>query len=121
MAQSVEEQMNKILNEFQHDVDVDVEKETKSSARGTSKELKNVSPKDKGEYASGWTFKQIDKKTAVAYNRKQPGLTHLLERGHVIRNKKGEYGRAPAHVHIAPVESEFVQKFLQNIRRDIER
>jgi len=42
--------------------------------------------------------------TAVVHNTKHYQLTHLLENGHVVRNKKGTYGRAPAIKHIAPVE-----------------
>lgn len=112
--------MNEILNDFSKGLDRDIEKDTKSAARDSSKALKNVSPKDKGDYASGWSYKQIDKKTAVAYNRKQPGLTHLLEKSHVISNKYGEFGRSRPHVHIAPVAEQYVSEFIRKIQRDIE-
>lgn len=45
-------------------------------------------------------------------NGKQPGLTHLLENGHMIVNKKGSYGRTSGIKHIAPVNDEEQDTFL---------
>lgn len=119
MAESIAVQLDKILGEYMDQVDDVVRKDTTSTAREASKELRSVSPKKSGEYASGWTSKQLGDKTAVTYNGKMPGLTHLLEKGHVIRNKKGDYGRAPAHPHIAPVAAQMEQKFIEKIERDL--
>ena len=40
----------------------------------------------------------------VVHNKTDYQLTHLLENGHVIRNKKGDWGRTRPIKHIAPVE-----------------
>ncbi len=104
MADSVAEQLTRILDDYGDEVKNVARKDAKKAGRETAKELKNVSPKDTGEYASGWAAKQVDEDTVTVYNRKMPGLAHLLEKGHLIRNKKGTYGRAPAHPHIKPVE-----------------
>lgn len=119
MADSIEAQLSNILNEYMDKVDDVVRKDTGSTAREASQKLRGTSPKKTGEYASGWGSKQIDDKTAVSYNKKMPGLTHLLEKGHVIRNKKGDFGRAPAHPHIAPVAEEMGQKFEEKVKRDL--
>lgn len=65
--------------------------------------LKNTSPKKTGDYRKGWTYTKTPS-GGVVHNATDYQLTHLLEKGHVVRNKKGTYGRAPAKVHIAPVE-----------------
>lgn len=63
---------------------------------------------DTGGYAKGWTFKPRKKKgkitSFVVYNRRKPGLTMLLEKGHLIKNKYGAYGRKLGIPHIAPAE-----------------
>ena len=53
----------------------------------------------------------------IVHNRTDYQLTHLLENGHVIRNKKGEYGRTRPIKHIAPV-AEWAENELPN---EIER
>lgn len=121
MADSVTEQLTRILDEYGDEVKQVARKEAKQAGRDTSKKLRSVSPKKTGDYASGWSVKQIDEDTVTVYNRKMPGLTHLLEHGHLIRNKKGDFGRAPAHPHIAKVEAEQVQQFVNNVERDLQR
>ena len=98
--------MAAILDEVQFVADAAKEKSTKKAATETRKILKATSPKRyRGKYASGWATKNLSEgqvTTFVVYNKKVPGFTHLLENGHVIRNKKGKFGRAPAHKHIEP-------------------
>ena len=114
MAETITAQLNRILNDYS-----DEGKDAKEAAREAAKDLRSSSPKKTGEYASGWSSKQLDADTAVVYNRKAPGLTHLLEKGHLIRNKKGTYGRAPAHPHIAPVAERMEQEFINKVERDL--
>ena len=121
MANSVAEQLTRILDEYGDEVKEVARKDAQKAGRDTAKDLRNVSPKKSGDYASGWGTKQVDADTVTVYNRKMPGLTHLLEKGHLIRNKKGTYGRAPAHPHIAPVEAKQVQQFIDNVERDLQR
>ena len=121
MANSVAEQLTRILDEYGDEVKQVARKDAQKAGRDTAKDLRNVSPKKSGDYASGWGTKQVDADTVTVYNRKMPGLTHLLEKGHLIRNKKGTYGRAPAHPHIAPVEAKQVEQFISNVERDLQR
>ena len=122
MAQSIERQMAALLDEYEKLADDVVEKSSKKAARDAAQKLRNVSPKRPGggEYASSWSFRKYGK-GYVTYNKKHYQLTHLLENGHVIRNKYGEYGRAPAHVHIAPVEAEYIQEYIANVRRELSK
>lgn len=77
-------------------------------------------------YAQGWEFK-IDKTKANNYggkvwNATNYQLTHLLENGHLIVNKKGGVGWASAIPHINPaferVKSPFI-KAMENVKIDI--
>ena len=117
---SVTEQLTRILDDYSEEVKEVARKNEKKAGRDAVRELKNTSPKRDGDYASGWAMKQVDEDTVVVHNRKMPGLTHLLENGHVIRNKKGTYGRAPAHPHIAKVEQAQVEQFISNVERDLQ-
>lgn len=92
-------------------------------AKEAASKLKNTSPKKTGKYARGWTVKK-DKGTAgietyIVHNKTNYQLTHLLERGHVIRNKKGTYGRTSPQIHIAPVEEWAVDEVVKEIEREL--
>lgn len=122
MAQTVEAALMRILDEYIELTDDAVEKSAKKTARDTVQTLRNTSPRRAGGggYASGWTTKKKGLGTVV-YNKTDYQLTHLLEKGHVIRNKYGTYGRAPAQVHIAPAEEKGSREFEENIRRELSK
>ena len=80
------------------------------------------------QYVGNWPGVTVERKTGVlkgdadttvVYNKKMPGLTHLLENGHVIRNKKGTYGRVAARKHIAPVAAWAEGDLVQRIERKL--
>lgn len=105
---------------------MDVVRATNTAAKTVANEaankLKNTSPKKTGKYARAWKVKtekgsaNIDK--VVVYNKRYQ-LTHLLENGHVVRNKKGTYGRAPAQPHIAPVNEWAADELPREIEREL--
>lgn len=99
----------KALNEYKDVAEEDFEEVAKSVAKEGAKKLKATSPKGsgkgrKGHYANGWgvTYerKGNGKFRFTVHNKKKPGLAHLLEHGHQLR----QGGRAKAIVHIKPVE-----------------
>lgn len=110
---SLTAQMNKILQEVRNGAEEALAIGLRTVSKTTPAKLKSRSPKKSGEYASGWRAKKLDKKAVVIYNAKQPGLTHLLENGHAIVNKKGSYGRYNGIKHIAPVDQEEQQTFFE--------
>lgn len=94
-GQSVRETVNEIIP--------DVAKDTAKKVRenvGTA----GIGRGTKGNYAKGWSV-QVNTKTAtgdpiaIVYN-KTPGLPHLLEFDHALR----QGGRTKPHEHIAPAE-----------------
>ena len=75
-----------------------------------------------GAYAKGWTSRADTGRVSAQgyiYNKDLPGLPHLLENGHVVRNKKGTYGRTNGIKHIAPVEDWAVEELPRRILEDI--
>lgn len=108
MTKSVEIQMEKIFDEYSKEVREVANEAAQKVAKECVQKLRNTSPRDSGDYAKSWDVKKkkstsgID--AVIVHNRKHYQLTHLLENGHVVRNKKGTYGRARPIKHIEPVE-----------------
>lgn len=106
---SLAEEVIKALNEYKDIAEGDFEEVAKSVAKEGAKKLKASSPRGsgkgrKGHYANGWgvTYerKGNGKFRFTVHNKKKPGLAHLLEHGHQLR----QGGKAKAIVHIKPVE-----------------
>ena len=118
-TQSVAVQMADLLE----DINKEIEESAKEGIRDVSKEavqkLRNTSPRKTGSYAKGWTTKKNSDKEIIVYNKTDGQLTHLLENGHIVRNKKGEYGRVNGIKHIAPVEEWAVSELPVRILRGI--
>lgn len=77
-----------------------------------------------GEYRAGWAIRTKRLKygcQGVVYNKDKPGLTHLLEKSHAIKNQNGEYGRtSPGHgqvVHIGPAAETAEAYFVELIAK----
>lgn len=119
MRKGVAVQLEDLLNEYNQTVQDATDKSIKAAAREAVQRLRNGSPKKTGDYAKGWATKKT-REGVVVYNKTDWQLTHLLENGHVIRNKKGTYGRAPAHPHIAPVEAWAANDLPNRIKRELE-
>lgn len=104
---SVAIQLAEVVDQY----DVKLKRATNNAMDVVAKEavskLKSTSPRKSGEYARGWGIKR-ERGTGgintVTVKNRVYQLTHLLENGHIVRNKKGTYGRAPGIKHIAPVE-----------------
>lgn len=110
-------EVEKILNEFGDEVTERMGEVVDKLAQKAAKQLRQTSPVDKGapqsgSYARGWTVEKSGKShrqltvSATVYNR-QPGLPHLLEHGHALR----QGGRSPAIAHIKPVEDMLYKSF----------
>lgn len=105
------ELLNRVLDEYVTDMTDDMVQAMSKAGKFTKRELVANSPSGPKGYAKGWSIRTKRFKygvTVLLYNKTHPQLTHLLEKSHVIKNKKGEYGRtSPGHgqvVHIKPAQ-----------------
>jgi hypothetical protein len=99
-------------------LDEQVQEEAKKASQELVAELKQSSPKRKGKggkYAKGWRLKKQGN-SYIVHNATDYQLTHLLEKGHALRNG----GRTRAFPHIRPAENKAVQSFLAALERVIE-
>lgn len=126
----VDELSNVILDYLENFKDV-TEEACKNGVLETAddavKELRNAHPAGSGEYHSwneynkGWKKRTSSQKTkmkgiqAVVWNEKHYQLTHLLEKGHALRDG----GRSSAFPHIAPVEQKCEEELIRNIKKNI--
>lgn len=115
----------RLMNEYAADVADDMKEEARAVAKEAVKALKASSPSGsggrKGHYKDGWASK-VESEDAVSigirvYNRKKPGLTHLLEKGHAKRGG----GRVEGIPHIAPAEQQAARDYEERLRRRLSR
>ena len=111
----------KALEEFSDFTDEAVDKGVSETAKDAVKKLQNAHPQGSGQYGSwdkkynkGWTVKKTKRdKTATIHNATDYQLTHLLEKGHALKNG----GRTRAFPHIAPVAEECEDALIKNIKK----
>lgn len=122
-------EMQKILDDYVETVDRAAQESAKEAAERTVNTLKKTSPKrksgkGKGKYARGWKSKKVVQGPLVSYvvyNGQSPGLTHVLENGHVARNQYGTFGRVRAIKHIGPAAEAGIQRFELSLRTRLNR
>ena len=117
---SVYDQMKDILDEYVDEVRDVSDACSSSASKKTAKRLKDTSARKTGEYAKGWRSKKTGDMAYTTYNATMPGLTHLLERGHAIVNKKGYYGRVAGDHKIEEAETWGIDEFESEIRRKLQ-
>lgn len=113
---SLGSEIEKILNEYQGEVQENLDVITKKVGQKGAQALRNESlstfadsKKHKTRYGNTWTSKTEKGRlyTKVIIYSRMPGLPHLLENGHAKVNG----GRVPGKAHIAPVESRLVREY----------
>ena len=121
--EQLEQAVSSILSEYKESISTKVKKAVDDAGKEAVDQLKRTSPRrvegSKGYYKS-WR-KRVTKETAdvkeVTVYSTQPGLPHLLEHGHALRNG----GRTRAFPHIAPAEQMVTEKLEKEIVEAIER
>ena len=102
----------------------DITNQIKGIVREETKTLKNNIKKDSpvrsDKYAKGWTIKTEENANeiiTIVYNKKKPGLTHLLEFGHALKNG----GRSKAYSHILNNETIAKEKIVERINEVLKK
>jgi len=118
--------ISNILEEYADDFAEATQQAVKGVAKIAQQEVKAGSPvsrygKKKGRYKKGWAVKEevVNRMRAdvVIHNRTDYQLTHLLEKGHVLKRGGREAGYIDPRVHIAPAE----EHAIKNIEEAIEK
>lgn len=112
-----------ILVRYEDDITAVSTTAVEEAAKAGAKALRAASPKKTGEYAKGWKAR-IERgrleTTATLYNSGYPGLAHLLEYGHLLRNgTRRNLGTVPPRVHIEPIEEQITAGFEKQIEIEI--
>lgn len=112
----VSEQLKKILDEAEEEVETQSMDVFEQGANDAANLLHSNSPVGKsGNYAAGWAVKPVPGKLKgyIVYNATDYMLTHLLEKGHAKVNG----GRVRAIPHIRPVETATAAKVMERIEQ----
>lgn len=116
LTQTVSKVLEEYGEEVQDKLDEIVPKLTKKGAQ-TLRQQSKATFGGTGKYASGWTT-QIEtgrvSTQGTIYN-KTPGLPHLLEYGHALR----QGGRTKGRPHIKPVEEALVKEFESKVKKEL--
>lgn len=116
--------INEILAEYQGDIYENLDQITRQIGQKGVEALKNSSKQAFAgkKYASGWAM-LVEKNrlytTVIIYNKKQAGLAHLLENGHVKANGTGRYGFWEGKQHILPVEEQLVEEYESEVAQNL--
>lgn len=111
--------INGILDEYANDVTVSMKDAVKKVTKEGTKALKRASAQafGNGDYAKSWRFVYDADNigaSGVIYSSK-PGLPHLLENGHLLRNGRFWQGKP----HIKQVEDQIVEDFENEVIKNI--
>lgn len=125
MSDDLSKAVATVLTDYKESVTESVQRVTKEVANEGLRKVKAASPVSgkspkRSAYKSGWAKKVVVNRmgaSAVVYNGKYPGLVHLLEKGHALRNG----GRTAAHPHVAPVEEWMNTELQKRIKEAIQK
>ncbi|MBR2413240.1 MAG: hypothetical protein IKB13_01955 [Clostridia bacterium] len=121
---NLQSELDKILQDYADDVQGNIDVIARRMGQKGAQALKNSSLQtfDGEKYAKGWgTTVEKNRLYTVVYihNKKQAGLAHLLEHGHVKANGTGRYGFWEGREHIAPVEQEIVATYEKEVKASL--
>lgn len=97
------------LTKYSKDVAERIKKDVEEVTNQCIAEIRMRSPIKSGKYKKGWRkrveFRNNDALRIRIFNAKAPGLTHLLEFGHISKNGTGRvYGFVDEYEHIYPAK-----------------
>ena len=120
--ENLQSEIDKILQEYADDVQGNIDIISRRIGQKGAQAVKNAAKEtfDGEKYAGGWGT-TVEKNrlytVVIIHNKKQAGLAHLLEHGHVKANGTGRYGYWDGRTHIAPVEQEIVANYEREVKR----
>lgn len=123
-SSSLTVQLQEVFDEYTTKVKRVANNANDSVSKQSVQRLRNNSARRTGRYARGWGVKKIPGSagiyTVIVRNRTDYQLTHLLEKPHLIRNKKGTYGYTEGDGKIKEVEEWANQELPREIERELQ-
>lgn len=126
---NLEQAIQAVLNEYGDDVYKVLDNCVDTVAEEAKEKLQNVSSfapggKPTGAYSKSWINEKLPvgklNTKQVVHNQEHYRLTHLLEKGHVIRNGTGRtYGRTGEYPHIAPVNDWANEELQRKVKQEL--
>lgn len=116
---SIAAEISLAVQEYTQDVTKGIEQEVDETSKALTKEIRNNSPRQSGEYAKGWKRKKTSHDGTVVYvtyNKAKPWLAHLLENGHAKRGG----GRVAGKPHIRPAYDRMIPEMERRIKAIIQ-
>lgn len=120
------ELLGRVLDEYCEETQERMIKAASKAGKMAKRDVQNASPDGPDGYAKGWAIRTKREKygvTVLIYNKTHPSLTHLLEKSHLIANKKGTYGRtSPGHgqvIHIQPARDKAEEYFVDILTEEL--
>ena len=110
LAQEIARQLKTYTSEVEQDLQ-DAKKEVADKAVQELKSSTGFQDRT-GRYRKGWRVKKVGDNYTI-HNATDASLTHLLEKGHVLRNG----GRSKSFTHIKPVEEMVITDFEDIVRK----
>ena len=114
----VAQQLGSILDEFADRLNAETDEIMEETAKETAEDLRIISPRRKGpkggDYAESWAVKK-DHHRYIVHNRDHYRLTHLLNNGHIVKNKYGTYGRTLGDGHIRRAEQKAIESLFRKL------
>lgn len=130
-AVDLSKEINEILSKYGDEVYTVMESSIDEVAEGAKDKLRAVNHfknNASGGYAESWVNEKLSGKpltvSRAVHNEKHYRLTHLLEKGHVVRNGTGRNKgkqRTDAFPHIAPVNQWANKELVQLVERKLSR
>lgn len=118
-ADVLTKEIAKALEDYEDDISEAVEEVSNKIGKEAVEEIKQKSPKKRGNYTKGWSLKKDklgkNKYSVKIHNKTDYQLTHLLEFGHATRNG----GRTKAIPHIKPVEQKYIKEYEKELKRKL--
>ena len=111
----------KYLNEYEEDIEELTKDLSSKIGKEAKSEVSSMSPVKSGEYSKGWTvrtYKEPRRYFVKVHNSKKYQLTHLLEFGHVTRDGTSRSKKIP---HVRPTEHKYMDKFAEELEKQIRR
>lgn len=125
-AEDLGQAIEQIIREYGEEVTDVTQKVIAEAGQVALEKVKELTPKKTGEYAKSWELTTNPKDAEVTISGKNAGfarvynrkyyLTHLLERGHAMR----QGGRAKAFPHIVPAQTHTEQWLDRELKRKLE-